>query len=363
MVDLVHQMWYDCQVKRPMTEYEKKNSAYGFATCSQTTAVTSPSRLANITQFWSNGTDRMRADDHPVLGQFFSPLPTQYWQYVSGSDLGDYSYTYEKDALLQSFASANTAISCPAQSKARRMEKLQQPTASPPKSKDVTREKAVGKVKGLMDSLTPLVIQRAEDMNEAMDQMELMECAWYVDQHHFVDDFTYFYRKNMKIKPETHTRCYDLIMQLLRGDANISLEHWLEVYKAYLLTKASPQATATTIGGAPVVVAAAVSSPDVAAAIASASAVNPVIPAPSGTTTSTKKNSVLSTTSAVTPDVVAAIAANPVAADTPAIAAITSASNAKLSEEAGVPLSNLQTQDVTMSTHDGIIVFNQPLGV
>ncbi|GAB9472391.1 hypothetical protein Gpo141_00009570 [Globisporangium polare] len=357
--DLVHQMWYDCQVKRPMTEYEKKNSAYGFATCSQSASVAAPSRLANITQFWSNGTDRMRADDHPVLGPFFSPLPTQYWQYVSGSDLGDYSYTYERDSLLQSFASANTAISCPATSKARRMEKVQQPTVSPPKSKDQMREKAVGKVQGLMDNLTPLVMRRADDANEALEQLELMECAWYVEQHQFVDDLTQFYRKSMNIDPNAHTRCYDLIMSLLNGDATIDLEHWREVYKAFLLTKGSPQVKAMVTDG---IATTSAVSPDVVAAIAAAVAVNPVISATPVTTTTTT-----TATSAFTPDIAAVIAANPVAARSPAIAAITSASTSapttpsQLTEEAGV---TAQAAVVTVSIPvDGVVVITNSGGV
>lgn len=363
MMDLVHQMWYDCQVKRPMTEYEKKNSAYGFATCSQSAAVAAPSRLANITQYLSNGTDHVRADDHPVLGAFFSPLPTQYWQYVSGSDLGDYSYTYEKDALLQSLADAKTAISCPAQSKARRMAstQLQQPTESPPKSKDSSREKAVGRVKGLIGTLTPMVLELADDLNDALEQMELMECAWYVHQHHFVDDYTEDFRNNMKFKG--HTRCYNLIMSLLNGTARIDMKHWLEVYKAFMLTAAPAQVAAspTTSGAAPVISAATsvAVTPDIVAAnpLGISAATSDTVAGIAAIGASSSVMSAL-TPNAITSDILAAIKANPAAANAPVIAAITLTSNMELSEEAGITLGDLQIAAVTMSTHDGFVVLH-----
>ncbi|KAF1313406.1 hypothetical protein FI667_g17393, partial [Globisporangium splendens] len=112
-VDMIHQMWYDCQVQRPMTEIEKKTSIYAFQKCSLTVADVCPSATSRITQYWSNGTSQIRAEEHPLLAPFFSPLPTDYWQYVSGTDLGNYSYSYESDPLLQSFAESKIAFICP----------------------------------------------------------------------------------------------------------------------------------------------------------------------------------------------------------------------------------------------------------
>lgn len=321
-------MWYDCQVKRPMTEYEKKNSNYAFATCSQSTAIIPPSRLANITQYWSsNGTGRVRADDHPVLGQFFSPLPIEYWQYVSGTDLGEFSYSYTNDGLLQSFADAKTAISCPATSKARRTEEmfgfLPQPVSRT--TKDTMRADALKRMSALWDGLTATIINKIKPTSApptsappasappttapptsaptttapttrpttapttapapqtssqptptpsvtplqnpeiiaapvpvdvdpevyltALEQMALMECAWYVEQGGFIVDWTDDFKQNMNIAADRHSPEYTLIMKLISGEVKIALENWREIFKAYLQVEGSAQTAKSSPSG------------------------------------------------------------------------------------------------------------------
>lgn len=122
--DLVHQMYYDCQIGRNLTEPEKKasTSRYTYQRFTLATGVSSPSILANMTMYWNSTSAglRMLPEVHPQLQQFFAPLPPQYWNYVSGGDLGANSYSYASDTLLSLLQLAGVT-SCP-QSYTRRLQ-------------------------------------------------------------------------------------------------------------------------------------------------------------------------------------------------------------------------------------------------
>ncbi|KAF1322862.1 hypothetical protein FI667_g10925, partial [Globisporangium splendens] len=238
-IDLIHQMWYDCQVKRTMTEYEKRNSIYAFQQCGLTTADVCPTVNATITQYLtitnSTGSFRVRADDHPLLGPFFSPLPTEYWQYVSGRDLGAYSYTYKEDSLLSPFTQENIPLNCPANSTlgsgSRRLS-------------DKSASVSVEAVLDLYDSLYPAAKATVESSNLTpteiadwtLEQMELMHCSWYGLENR-IEDYSNFYRTNMRIPADKHPLCYSYMKDLEAGGKSIMLDDWEDTFELRLDTR------------------------------------------------------------------------------------------------------------------------------
>lgn len=227
-----------------MTETEKKTSSYAFQQCSLSVTDICPTSTSNITQFWPNRTwganpSRIRVEDHPVLGQFFGPLPTQYWQYVSGTDLGAYSYTYERDSLLTAFGLAKVSISCPLVSKARRLEDITESfettnTATTPVETSINLfVELVNTSLAAVSTLSPS-LSVAEKKIEALDQIELMHCSWYELQDGAVDDYTPYFRANFKYPATAHTTCYNRMQQLQSGQKTISVPGWHEIYETHL---------------------------------------------------------------------------------------------------------------------------------
>lgn len=229
-----------------MTEIEKKTSTYAFQQCSLSVADICPTVTSTITQFWPNTTygaspGRIRVEDHPVLGAFFSPLPTQYWQYVSGTDLGAYSYSYERDSLLAAFSLANVSIGCPLVSKARRrladftesLVTTTGPAATPMETSINLFVDLVNTSLSVVSTITPSLGAAAIKI-EALDQIELMHCSWYEFQEGAVDDYTPYFRVNLRYPASAHTLCYNHMQQLRSGQKSISVPGWHEIYETHL---------------------------------------------------------------------------------------------------------------------------------
>lgn len=231
-----------------MTDLEKKTSIYAFQPCAMTLFDICPTSLSTITQYWPNitatGTTRIRVEDHPVLGQFFAPLPTKYWQYVSGTDLGDYSYQYEKDSLLTAFSIANINIGCPLLSLVRRLEDMAEPfttveslSSAPQASVNLFAELVNTSLTEVVESQPTLSITNRQ--SEALVQVELMHCSWYLEQEGFVDDYTAYFRSNHRLPSTQHTPCVTRTTQLRTGEKTILVSDWRTIYMSHLTTTAT----------------------------------------------------------------------------------------------------------------------------
>ncbi|KAF1322863.1 hypothetical protein FI667_g10924, partial [Globisporangium splendens] len=285
-VDMIHQMWYDCQVQRPMTEIEKKTSIYAFQKCSLTVADVCPSATSRITQYWSNGTSQIRAEEHPLLAPFFSPLPTDYWQYVSGTDLGNYSYSYESDPLLQSFAESNIAFICPIVGKVRRLDEiLSTDEQRIPATGDIPatevalsendgespeqftlrrhRHRQLAHADPIRDSalnLTTVLVETIQDKieketnlnsTETIDVMEAAECSWYIERESDgqLDDWSPFFLQNLgrDTPANLQTSCHERLKKLQKNANNVAIvEDLLGVYRDILPDQGTVVVTAAS---------------------------------------------------------------------------------------------------------------------
>jgi hypothetical protein len=226
-IDLVHQLFYDCQVGRTMTEQEKKTSVFAYQTCAMTSSDVSPTSTSNISQRWEAlGQGKVEVEMHPLLREFFAPLPRAYWNYVSIHDLGTNSYTYEQDALFSMLVV--NGISCP-KNKGRR--KLTESSFT--FSKDI-RTQAVVRSFSLFENMFDESLAEVKSWGRALEQVELMECLYHDEDLGGVDDLSYAFKKNFRLPSETHTRCYNLLQQLRLGHKNIHISNWREHFNDQL---------------------------------------------------------------------------------------------------------------------------------
>ncbi|KAG7388161.1 hypothetical protein PHYPSEUDO_012963 [Phytophthora pseudosyringae] len=105
-VDLLDQMYLECQLGDGVVPTAKNVSRWAFQQCVYKDEV-SPTATSNVTQLWmvdsSYPTSKaaIRAEDHPKLSPFFKPLPSKYWEFVNINKLGKNSYQYNRDDLIQ----------------------------------------------------------------------------------------------------------------------------------------------------------------------------------------------------------------------------------------------------------------------
>ncbi|RLN73573.1 hypothetical protein BBJ28_00015234 [Nothophytophthora sp. Chile5] len=231
-VDMVHQLYFDCQINRTLTTAEKQSpySKFTYQRCGQTQAdlPACPSMTSNMTMYWQAGSaERIRVEDHPRLRPFFSNLPTQYWNYASTYDLGDNAYSYEADNLFRLLTDAG--LSCSNGHTRRRLERFVEVPVTESK-----RTKNVAKTFNLFRDIYKAADDQSASNQEALDQVELTECAYYADQFGAVEDLSPELRATFNIPPSVHPPCYNQLAALHSGRKSIRVPNWKGKYDYHM---------------------------------------------------------------------------------------------------------------------------------
>ncbi|KAG6617016.1 uncharacterized protein IUM83_04820 [Phytophthora cinnamomi] len=201
-VDLIQQLYFNCQIGRVLSDSDKQTGAYAYQTCS----------VANYP-----------VESHPILGQFFAYQPKEYWHYVSATDMGNMSYSYASDdlfALLQS-----EGLSCP-QDNTRKLfdaSYVDVPVTASSKAK------AIGRSYNLYQDIIDAASANTSTESDAIDQGETLDCLWY-DENFGVDDFTAEFRENWKLPSTAHTVCYNRCQDVKYGRRQVKVSDWKDKY-------------------------------------------------------------------------------------------------------------------------------------
>jgi hypothetical protein len=237
-------MYYDCQVGRDMTDAEKKTSPYAFQQCILAVGDTCPTALSNMTMQVGAAVAGMpftKVEDHALLGPFFAPLPNQYWQWVSGTDLGNFSYTYEKDTLFGYLQSSG--LFCPKNKIRRNLRNAALTTPTTATTTTTTkftsdtdaRTKAVIKTFNLFQNVySDAMYVTSYNRDKALEQVELMDCQYYKDTFGYVDDLTDAFKANMKLPATAKTTCARLLQDMQSGAKRIDVSNWKTTFNDHL---------------------------------------------------------------------------------------------------------------------------------
>ncbi|KAG6972975.1 hypothetical protein JG688_00003738 [Phytophthora aleatoria] len=235
-VDLIHQLYFDCQIGRKLTDTEKQTGEYAFETCAQAdyTGVP-PTSTSTMTMYWNAvGQTRIPVESHPRLGRFFAYQPKEYWQYVSATDLGSMSYSYAADdifLLLQ-----NEGLSCP-KSHTRKLFEVNY--VDVPVTADRKR-KAIGRSFNLFQDIYDAALTNTTSHAEAIDQGETVDCLWY-DENFGVDDFSPEFRASWNLPSTAHTFCYNRVQDVKSGRKQVKVQRWKDKYRFHYFTMTDVQ--------------------------------------------------------------------------------------------------------------------------
>ncbi|GMF18622.1 unnamed protein product [Phytophthora lilii] len=285
-VDLIHQLYFDCQIGRVLTSYEKQTGEYAYQSCAASGyANVPPTSTSTMIMYWNaTGQTRIPVESHPQLGQFFAYQPKEYWQYVSATDMGNISYTYKADdmfALLQT-----EGLSCP---KSHTRKLFEANYVDVPVTAD-KKKKAIGRSFNLYQDILDAAISNTSTQTEAIEQGETLDCLWY-DTNFGVDDFNPEFRANWNIPSTSHTLCYNRVQDVKYGRRQVKVGDWKEKYQFHYFTMTDDQlASASDLTSA-----------DEAAIISSAgSSASPTPTETTTTTTSLDTSTPLATTTITT---------------------------------------------------------------
>ncbi|KAG7385517.1 hypothetical protein PHYBOEH_008999 [Phytophthora boehmeriae] len=232
-VDLIQQLYFDCQIGRSLTDYEKKTGSYSFQSCATTGyPYTSPTAQSTMTMFWNGvGQTRTAVETHPQLKRFFANQPKEYWQYVSAADLGSMSYSYSFDNLFTLLK--QEGLTCP-QNHARKLQSNAFDFVDAPVTAD-RRTKSIARTFNLFQSIRSAVYSYTSSRSEAMAQSETLDCLWY-HENYGVDDFSAKFRANWNIPSTMHTMCYNRVQDVKYGRRRVRVADWRERYELHYRT-------------------------------------------------------------------------------------------------------------------------------
>ncbi|ETN05564.1 hypothetical protein F442_12628 [Phytophthora nicotianae P10297] len=232
-VDLIHQLYYDCQIGRPLTDTEKKNGDYAFESCAQVDYVgVPPTSTSTMTMYWNAvGQTRISVESHPRLGRFFAYQPKEYWQYVSSIDLG---YSYAADELFVLLK--NQGLTCP-KSHTRKLFDVNY--VDVPVTADKKR-KAIGRSFNLFQDIYDAALTNTSSHTEAIDQGQTVDCLWY-NEKFGVDDFSPEFRANWNLPSTAHTFCYNRVQDVNSGRKQVKVGRWKDKYQFHYFTMTDVQ--------------------------------------------------------------------------------------------------------------------------
>ncbi|OWZ22500.1 LOW QUALITY PROTEIN: hypothetical protein PHMEG_0002784 [Phytophthora megakarya] len=283
-VDLIHQLYYDCQIGRTLTDTEKKTGEYAFQSCAQSDyAYTAPTSLSTMTMYWNGtGQTRIAVESHPRLGTFFANQPKEYWRYVSGTDLGSLSYSYASDDLFALLK--GEGLACP---KGHTRKLWAENYVDVPVSAD-KRKKAIGRSFNLFQDIYDNALSNTSSHADAIEQGETLDCLWY-DENFGVDDFTPQFRANWGLPSTAHTFCYSRVQDVKAGRKQVKVRGWKDKYQFHYFTMTDTQlASASDLTSTQE--AAIISSGDPTTSTSTTTTTSTVTPTPTDTSTPTSSS-------------------------------------------------------------------------
>ncbi|KAG3032749.1 hypothetical protein PC121_g1508 [Phytophthora cactorum] len=272
-VDLLDQIYLECQLGDDVVPTDKNVSRWAFQQCVYKDEV-SPTATSNVTQLWMvdsvypTSKTPIRAEDHPKLSQFFKPLPPKYWQFVNINKLGKNSYQYDRDDLIQNIqrygfvcpkrgAPITTALAstmalmetatleaaggeegsnseAEAPSISRKLSQMQatgsgstetDPFESEQQERAYVQEQAID----LLETTLVDALEVDGTAKTAFSQAELIECQYHYETMDGVEDYSPVFRQNYGLSPYDHPRCWELIQQMQTGSTEIRVDNWRDI--------------------------------------------------------------------------------------------------------------------------------------
>ncbi|OWZ22508.1 hypothetical protein PHMEG_0002795 [Phytophthora megakarya] len=262
-VDLLAQIYFECQVGDNVIPTNKNVSRWAFQQCVYKDEM-SPTVTSNVTQLWMvdssypTSKNAILAEEHPKLSQFFKPLPSKYWQFVNINKLGKNSYQYSRDDLIQNMqrygfacpkrgTSLQTALlsvnTATAKSASRQQDPRELQLAEFGSDENDTEQHGRATVQDqaidLLESTLVETLGVDGTAKTAFSQAELIECQYHYEAVGIVEDYSTAFRENYGLSLKDHPRCWELIKQMQTGSTEIQVDNWRGILSEHFNTTPS----------------------------------------------------------------------------------------------------------------------------
>ena len=238
-VDMLMYIWHECHVAEPMSNVEKRRSAYAFN--QEEECRLTRDALNNINSMDSTRTMMMRVNgrdirQHEEIGQYFRDVGTAYWAFADARSMGDYSYTYEIPSDFTQYLLGDEQMcptaQVPSPTPSDTSTGQPSPSPNPSPSPTPTPTPTPGDDDGDDGELTywewyeltkANLETRIDDPDEVLRQLEYLECIGFDEKfgvHNFTDDFIEEFLQGKEVEP----RCLQILEQIENDETSVDSE-------------------------------------------------------------------------------------------------------------------------------------------
>lgn len=199
-IDLLHSIYYECKAGSGQNDVFKRTSSIAYHPWGGAPSSNSGFRMG-------------RASFR--LSQFFQELPNQYYEFVDHADIGEFSYSYQRDSNF------NTEIS--------RMNCVGNTNESGRAEGGFRvngfslQSEADGNMASFYDEVLEGCTSSDQSRESCKGQVVVAECLCF-DTLFGVEDYTDEFRQNFNVPDDEHTECYQSVLDYKEAqeDDNVS---------------------------------------------------------------------------------------------------------------------------------------------
>lgn len=215
---MLYSIYYDCQVGQ--------KQHFGFQNCPNTQhpshgTIPGPQSTSEFQMRWSAASTPV--DSHETLQSFFSTIPRRYIDLIDIHTLGQHSYTYEYDSLMNQLQASRFTCASRVESVTSRNRMFSFDW------RRLTLDNGDSWIYKTLES----IMQDVDTPDAAIEQLELMECLHHYEISKKIQDLSSLFRHQFHIKPSKHARCAQVLLELFGGQRVLKIKHWREFYRKF----------------------------------------------------------------------------------------------------------------------------------
>ena len=230
-IDMLHLIYYKCGKKREKIGFfsgKKKITSHDFVKCSYHKNAKGPRARSDVMLWLEEKGKHLQVLEHPILGQFFRGIGTQYQHLLDPTDLGDFSYDYEMNHFVRVLMDKGLKCHHPKWRRYRRRHrKLTQQTII---DRDPTQE-----YWNWYEAAHDHVMEQVDrDFVKTAVDLEAMTCSAYNERFSERQDFSQAFKDNMDMHMGFNLpRCRSILNRIASGKTLLQND-WKQVVQPFL---------------------------------------------------------------------------------------------------------------------------------
>ena len=211
-IDLLHTIYYECKAGFGQSEEFKRTSTIAYHPWGGAPSSESGFRMG-------------RASFR--ISQFFQELPNQYYEFVDHTDIGEFSYSYQRDSNFNTDMSRMNCLVAPVTADDSSNESDSEPDRFRVNGFSLQSE-ADGNMASFYDEVLEGCISSEQSRESCKGQVVVAECLCF-DKLFGVEDYTDEFRQNFNVPDDEHTECFQSVLDYTKAQEQDNVSNFISI--------------------------------------------------------------------------------------------------------------------------------------